>query len=367
MGLASRVLPFRSPSTASLRGRSVLGHASGSESTPIASKVSVTPPFIIPEIGGGNGNGVNKNDGGGGDGGGGNNGPQGQPNKPSGEIAAILAAAGRSVDSFPSDFAAALLAGKVSPEILKRWLELESNFLLKFFWGVDGIRERLLADPSFFMKVAIEVVIGMCTKITAEYTKRQDNFYKEIDFVTANVIMALIADYMLVYLPAPTLSFSKQKVASKGLMNMFAGCPDNAFQKVQPGMPAFTVGQRFGAVIRNGMKLMGVGCCASLFGVAITNTIIALRERLDPSFTAPNKPQNILFMSAAYGVYMSTSSNLRYQIVAGVLEERGIETIFKGNHQLCHALSFVIRTANTFVGSLLWVDFIRLLGGQKSS
>jgi hypothetical protein len=63
---------------------------------------------------------------------------------------------------------------------------------------------------------------------------------------------------------------------------------------------------------------------------------------------------------------MSVSSNLRYQIVAGIIEERGIETIFKGQHQLCHALSFIIRTANTFVGSLLWVDFVRLCGMQKS-
>ncbi len=47
------------------------------------------------------------------------------------------------------------------------------------------------------------------------------------------------------------------------------------------------------------------------------------------------------------------------QVVAGVIEERGIETLFRGNHQLCHALSLIVRTANTFLGSLLWVDFVR--------
>jgi hypothetical protein len=56
----------------------------------------------------------------------------------------------------------------------------------------------------------------------------------------------------------------------------------------------------------------------------------------------------------------------RYQILAGVIEERGIETLFKGNYKLTTALSFIVRTANTFLGSLLWVDFIRLLGMQKS-
>lgn len=45
-------------------------------------------------------------------------------------------------------------------------------------------------------------------QLTAEKTKREDNFMSEIDFVTANVIMALIADFMLTWIPAPTLSYS---------------------------------------------------------------------------------------------------------------------------------------------------------------
>ena len=56
----------------------------------------------------------------------------------------------------------------------------------------------------------------------------------------------------------------------------------------------------------------------------------------------------------------------RSQILAGLVEERGIESFFKGQHQLCAALSFVVRTGNTFLGSLLWVDFVRLLGMQKA-
>ncbi|KAG1670210.1 hypothetical protein FOA52_014986 [Chlamydomonas sp. UWO 241] len=203
--------------------------------------------------------------------------------------------------------------------------------------------------------------------LAAEKTKREDKFFNEIDFVTANVIMALIADFMLTWLPAPTLSLAGSKAATGMLGKMFAGCPDNAFQKVQPGMDHFGLGQRFGAVIRNGLKLMGVGFGASIFGVGITNGIGALKAQLDPTYKSANAPQDVLTASAAYGVYMSISSNLRYQIIAGIIEERGIEVVFKGNHTLCHVLSFLVRTGNTFVGSLLWVDFARLLGMQKST
>lgn len=44
----------------------------------------------------------------------------------------------------------------------------------------SGFRERLLADPGFMIKVAIEVGIGICTKCTAEYTKRGDDFKSQV-------------------------------------------------------------------------------------------------------------------------------------------------------------------------------------------
>ena len=70
----------------------------------------------------------------------------------------------------------------------------------------SGFRERLLADPGFMVKVGLEVGIGVCTKTTAEYTKRGDDFKSELDFVFANLVMAVIADFMLVWLPAPTFA-----------------------------------------------------------------------------------------------------------------------------------------------------------------
>lgn len=80
------------------------------------------------------------------------------------------------------------------------------TFFPFFLLMYSGFRERLLADPSFMFKVGIELGIGICTKTTAEYAKRGEKFNSQLDFVSANVIMALIADFMLVWLPAPTFS-----------------------------------------------------------------------------------------------------------------------------------------------------------------
>lgn len=169
-----------------------------------------------------------------------------------------------------------------------------------------------------------------------------------------------ISHHVHTHRPAKTVQLN-------AMQRFFATCPENCFQKVPFGYAPFTMAQRLGAIARNGTKLLGVGFFASLTGVGITNALIALRQILDPAWQPLNAPQNVLVMSAAYASYMATSSNLRYQVVAGVLEERGVEVLFKNNPALCAAFSFVIRTSNTFLGSLMWVDYIRLLGLQPKS
>ncbi len=142
--------------------------------------------------------------------------------------------------------------------------------------------------------------------------------------------------------------------------------PVVSLQVVPAGQASFTVAQRSGAVVRNGAKLLGVGFGSSLFGVGLTNAITAIKQILDPDFQPLNKPQGVLATSAAYGTYMAWSSNLRYQIIAGIVEERGIEKLFHGNQAICGVLSLAVRTSNTFLGSSMWIDYLRLIGLQKS-
>lgn len=288
-----------------------------------------------------------------------------------GAYAAILLAAGRTVDSLPLDMVTSMKSSALPPDVLSRYIALTTSPLSAYLVQFPGFRDRLLGDPSFLLKLAIELGIGICTKSTAEYAKRGEKFDSQLDFVAANILMALAADFMLVWLPAPTYAVggskslgARRSVIGK-MMNVFEGCPENAFQRVPAGYRPFTVAQRVGAVVRNGIKLFGVGFGASVMGVAVTNGLVAARCALDPSYVPLNAPQDVAVMSAAYGLYMATSSNLRYQVMAGVLEERVIETVFKGYPGVCGALSFALRTGNTFLGSLLWVDFIRLLRLQE--
>lgn len=93
-----------------------------------------------------------------------------------------------------------------------------------------GFRQRLLADPSFLFKVGIECGIGIFTKTTAEYKKRDDAFWHELDFVFANILMAILADFCLVWLPAPTMKFSGAAKAAQSGPKWMKNIPENAFQ-----------------------------------------------------------------------------------------------------------------------------------------
>jgi hypothetical protein len=248
---------------------------------------------------------------------------------------------------------------------VKKFFELQDSKFLGWLLNFGGFKERLLADDLFMTKVGIECGVGIFTKTAAELEKRKEKFSKELDFVIADVVMALIADFMLVWLPAPTVSLRPRLAAGAGgLAKFFYNCPDNAFQVAISGQ-AFTLLQRVGAIVRNGAKLLAVGTTASLVGTASTNVLAAARRKLDKNFEGEVEDLPILQTSLAYGVYMAVSSNLRYQILAGVIEQRILEPMLHRRKLLLSVMSFGVRTGNTYLGSLMWVDYARWVGVQK--
>uniref|UniRef100_A0A0D9VAG5 Uncharacterized protein n=1 Tax=Leersia perrieri TaxID=77586 RepID=A0A0D9VAG5_9ORYZ len=321
-------------------------------------------PFAISHGGGGDNDDDDNNSGGGGDGGGGDGGDGDAPDNRR-EALFVLAQMGRKLESLPSDLAAAVEGGRVTGEIVRRFAEMEGSALLRWLLQFQGFRERLLADDLFLAKLAMECGVGVIAKTAAEYEKRRENFVKEIDIVIADVVMAIVADFMLVYLPAPTVSLQPPLATNAGhIAKFFHNCPDNAFQIGMAGR-SYSLLQRLGAILRNGAKLFTVGTSASLIGTGVTNALIKARKAVDKELDDVVEDIPVLSTSVAYGVYMAVSSNLRYQILAGVIEQRMLEPLLHNHKVLLSALCFAVRTGNTFLGSLLWVDYARWVGVQK--
>jgi hypothetical protein len=161
----------------------------------------------------------------------------------------VLAQLGRKLESLPADLAAAIEGGRVPGEIVQRFADLEKSGLFRWLLQFGGFKERLLADDLFLAKVAMECGVGIFTKTAAEYERRRENFVKELDFVIADVVMAIVADFMLVWLPAPTVSLQPPLAVNAGsIAKFFHNCPDNAFQVALAGT-SYSLLQRVGAIM----------------------------------------------------------------------------------------------------------------------
>ncbi|GER40793.1 hypothetical protein STAS_17480 [Striga asiatica] len=302
--------------------------------------------------GGGNGGigGGNGGSGGGGDQNGGNEGNDDENKKRNKDEALMaLAEAGRNLESLPKDLRVAIEDGRIPGSIVLKYFDLEKSGFLSWLMRFGGFKERLLADDLFLAKVGFECGVGVFTKTAAEYQRRKENFFNELEIVFADVVMAIIADFMLVYLPAPTVALRPPLALNAGrLAKYFYSCPDNAFQIALPGT-SFSLLQRIGAIV---------------VGTVVTNAVINARKAVDHSAGDEVENVPVISTSVAYGVYMAVSSNLRYQVLAGVIEQRLLEPMLHQHKLILSALCFAVRTGNTFLGSLLWVDYARLIGIQ---
>jgi hypothetical protein len=235
---------------------------------------------------------------------------------------------------------------------------------------LQGFRERLLADPKFLNRLAIEEAISITTTLVAQYEKRKENFFEELDYVITDSVRASVVDFFTVWLPAPTLSFISYADETIGpnsidaLRGLLGSIPDNAFQKSLGGQE-WTLSLRIASVIIGGLKLAGVGVVSSFAAVGSSNALYAIRKFIKPELGVGEQAKRSPMLKTAlvYGGYLGTSSNIRYQIIAGLIEHR-ISDELSSQPLLVNMISFVVRVANSYFGTQQWIDLARSTGLQ---
>ncbi|CAI9091798.1 OLC1v1026914C1 [Oldenlandia corymbosa var. corymbosa] len=287
------------------------------------------------------------------------------------EIARVMNAAGRRRDALPQDLQKGLDLGLVSPEVLQNFFDLEKYPLLSdLSHRFQGFRERLLADPKFLHRLAIEESISITTTLLAQYEKRKGNFMKELDYVITDTLRGSVVDFFTVWLPAPTLSFLSftddfgGTDSIDGIKGLLGAIPDNAFQKSVAGKD-WNLNLRIASVLVGGLKLAGVGFISSIGAVASSNMIFGIRKSLNPALAIRQqiKRSPILKTAIVYGSFLGISANIRYQVIAGLVEHR-ISDQFADQVFLVNLLSFVARTINSYWGTQQWIDLARFTGLQ---
>ncbi|WOK95498.1 protein RETICULATA-RELATED 5, chloroplastic-like [Canna indica] len=290
------------------------------------------------------------------------------------EIARVMNAAGRRREALPQDLQKGLDLGIVSPEILQNFFDLEQYPLIsELIHRFQGFRERLLADPKFLNRLAIEEAISITTTLIAQYEKRKGRFIEEIDYVLTDTIRGSVVDFFTVWLPAPTLSFLTYADESSSAENfellkgLLGSIPDNAFQKNVVGKD-WNLSHRLASVFVGGLKLAGVGFISSIGAGVASDALYFIRRTLRPqlAMSSRRKRSPIIKSAVVYGSFLGTSANLRYQIIAGLVEHRLSDYLlsYSNGALIVNALSFTVRTINSYWGTQQWIDLARFTGLQ---
>ncbi|CAN8076436.1 unnamed protein product [Agarophyton chilense] len=284
---------------------------------------------------------------------------------PDTKLSALLRDSNAALTDIPADILRAYREGLIPLSAISNFFSARANVLSRALMGTaSGMRNRFLADKLFLLKILIEEGIGVFGKLSAEYEQRRQNFWDEKEFVFANLVTALLADFALVYLPAPSVSLSKAS-AGKGIMswisNLSKTLPSNIFQTDRP----FTLAQRAAGFTLKASQLFVVGMACCFTGVILTNSLIFIREKLDNNYVPKTQKQNPVLVSVLYAVFLGASSGTRYQLVNGV-ENHVFPRIFLKTPQIVEeASTFLLRYGNTFWGSQQWVMFCRYTNVQK--
>lgn len=186
---------------------------------------------------------------------------------------------------------------------------------------MQGFRERLLADPKFLNRLAIEEAISISTTLFAQYQRRKENFFEELDYVVTDTVRGVVVDFFTVWLPAPTISFissANDMNAADGMTaitDLLGFIPDNAFQKNPVGRD-WNINHRVASVVFGGLKLAAVGFISSIGAVASSNSLFAVRKFLNPTVISEQQTKRspILKSAIVYSCFLGVSANLRYQV-----------------------------------------------------
>ena len=203
---------------------------------------------------------------------------------------------------------------------------------------------RLMADPAFMQKLALEQMITIGVSLVYESRVRGEKFWKELDLVALNTLSLAAANAAVVYLVAPTRAAPAPR--RHEWQNMLAKLPNNVFEGTTP-LRTYTNNSRVAAFFVKAAELSGVGMIAGAMQSSLAQAAVALRRTKDPEFVPsmkiPSVQQSAVGLAATCGVF----ANARYQIIAGF-----DRYLFEHANYLWSylTLSGLLRAASTAIG-----------------
>lgn len=236
-----------------------------------------------------------------------------------------------------------------------------------FLLLVNGVKDRITADPDFTYKLLVECGLDAAIILGVNYNLRGEDFLAEIDFTLCQLAISLLSDFALVYLLAPTTastalakigavastnSTNSRSTRIRRLKAWVEALPAHVFQRssISTSTPPFTIGHRAGTFLLKAVQYGSVGSTMGFLGTSAVHALIRTRELLDPAFSPPATVQSPQGVAAAWGTFMASSSNVRYNLV-----NASEDFLYSKGGVIGKLGSVVLRLANNWAGAAQWI------------
>eukprot|EP00898_Chlorokybus_atmophyticus_P002733 jgi/Chlat1/3460/Chrsp23S08828 len=237
----------------------------------------------------------------------------------------------KTIASLPAGIRQAVEMGLVSSAQLARFLSFDCRPTIVRNLSRLPIPElqraavgRMMGDPGFVYKFAVEQAFTIATAVAWEAKSRGKRLAKEWDQALVNVLTMAVANGTVVWMLAPSRSFG---VTHRfGWQNALQQLPNNVFDKSGP-LRNYTTARRAQAFVAKAAELSAAGMAIGAVGGALSNGLAALHSRSGKNESSAHVP-GVGTSALGYGAFVGLAGNLRYQLLAGL--DRVMSTQF--NH-----------------------------------
>ncbi|KAG1673698.1 hypothetical protein FOA52_010567 [Chlamydomonas sp. UWO 241] len=222
---------------------------------------------------------------------------------------------------------------------------------------------RLMADPAFAQKLALETTFAGSASMMYEYAMRGDKFKDELDLALINSLGFAAATSASVWMLAPTRSYgSTHKFPWQQMLDSL---PNNVFDASGP-LRAYTTGARAASFFTKMAELSAVGAVTGALTSLASSGVVSLRRANDPSFEPSTSVPSVQRSAGGLAAFFALNANVRYQLIGGLDRYLFNHSSFMITYM---GLSGLARLASMSVGEMsrpLWQGMPTLAERPKS-
>ena len=236
-------------------------------------------------------------------------------------LACVLAEWYRTIADLPAGLRLAVELGLVSSLQLVRFLAVDCRPTLvraahrvlptgaaRAFVG------RLMADPSFLAKLAVEQAITVAAGTAYEAAARGPRLRDEAGHATVGVAGQLASNAAAVWLLAPSRSYGAP--TSSATQRLLQSLPNHVFDACGP-LRQYTVATRAAGALLKASQLAGLGALIGGSTTQLQAALVRRRQEADPTWRPAVHVPDLRTGALGTAAWLGLSCTARYNLLAG--------------------------------------------------